>query len=141
MDERSKIIYRLEKLINNNKEFYERHPELLQQVKDKIQFLKEGYDYKIRNANWVIPYTWGSSVGLQKIDRYGKILLQDVEKIKNEMTLDKAKELCQMTYDDWESLIPTDDCNEEEKKHIEKLNKEVYERIKLLNIRDDVRGR
>ena len=90
---RNEIIYRLEKLINNHKEFYERHPELLQQVKDKIQLLKDGYDYKIRNANWVIPYTWGSSVGLQKIDRDGKIILQDVEKIKNEMTVDKAKEV------------------------------------------------
>ena len=136
INKRNEIIYRLEKLINNNKEFYERHPELLQQVKDKIQFLKEGYDYKIRNANWVIPYTWGSSVGLQKIDRDGKILLQDVEKIKNEMTVDKAKELCQTTYDDWEPLIPTDDCNEREKKHTEELNKQIYERIKLLNMND-----
>lgn len=136
MEERSKIIYRLEKLINNHKEFYERYPELLQQVNDKILLLKDGYDYKIRNANWAIPYTWGSSVGLQKIDRDGKMLLQDVGKIKNEMTVDKAIELCQITYDDWEPLIPTDDCNEEKKKHIEELNKEVFERIKLLNMRD-----
>ena len=136
MTERNKIISRLKKLITNNKDFYERHPDLLQQVENKIKLLEKGYDYKIVNAGWVIPYTWGSSVGLQKIDRDGKILLQDVEKIKNEMTLDKAKELCQTTYDDWEPLIPTDDCNEEEKKHIEELNKEVYERIKLLNMGD-----
>lgn len=135
MTERNKIISRLKKLITNNKDFYERHPDLLQQVENKIKLLEKGYDYKIVNAGWVIPYTWGSSVGLQKIDKNGKILLRDVKKTENKITVDLAKEICQETYNNYNPLIPTNECSEQERKQIEELNREVYERIKFLNMK------
>lgn len=135
MSERNKIISRLKKLITNNKDFYERYPNLLQQVENKIQLLEKGYDYKIVNAGWIIPYTWGSSVELQKIDKDGKILLRDVKNTENKMTVDLAKEICQETYDDYNPLIPTNECSEQERKHIEELNRKVYEKIKFLNMK------
>lgn len=123
MTERNKIISRFENLIANNKDFYERHPDLLKKVENKIQLLKKGYDYKIINAGWIIPYIWGSSVGLQKIDKDGKIRLSDV-KPENQMTIDLAKEVCQDTHDNFDSLLPT-----------EELKKSVNERIKILNMK------
>lgn len=131
MINRQEIIQRLENLKSSHKDFYIRRPELLEQLNSKIDALKSGVDYKIRNANWVIAYTWGNSAELQTLDSTRETTLGQV---KNKiMTVDMAKECCQTMYDNYTPMIPTDYLTEEEKKHIEDLNKIIGERIQDLN--------
>ena len=57
--QRDNIIARLEKCKDNNEEFYKRHSDLLEELNYKINALKSGVDYKIKDADWVVGYVAG----------------------------------------------------------------------------------
>ena len=87
--QRRNIIVRLEKCRNKNKEFYNKYPNLLKELDYKIEALKNGVDYKIKNANWTVAYVGGklrdTNIGFKETNR-GLI------KYKNTMTIEIAKE-------------------------------------------------
>ena len=88
--QRRNIIVRLEKCRNKNKEFYNKHPDLLKELDYKIEALKNGVDYKIKNANWTVAYVGGklrdTNIGFKETNR-GLI------EYKNTMTIEIAKEV------------------------------------------------
>ena len=88
--QRRNIIVRLEKCRNKNKEFYNKYPNLLKELDYKIEALKNGVDYKIKNANWIVAYVGGklrdTNIGFEETNR-GLI------KYKNTMTIEIAKEV------------------------------------------------
>ena len=57
--QRDDIIARLEKCKDKNKEFYKRHPNMLEELNCKINALKNGADYEIKDVGWVIGYVGG----------------------------------------------------------------------------------
>ena len=57
--QRDDIIARLEKCRDKNKEFYKRHSDLLEELNYKINALKSGADYKIKDGGWVVGYVAG----------------------------------------------------------------------------------
>ena len=87
--QRRNIIVRLEKCRNKNKEFYNKYPNLLKELDYKIEALKNGVDYKIKNANWTVAYVGGklrdTNIGFKETNR-GLI------KYENTMTIEIAKE-------------------------------------------------
>ena len=88
--QRRNIIVRLEKCRNKNKEFYNKHPDLLKELDYKIEALKNGVDYKIENANWTVAYVGGklrdANIGFKETNR-GLIEYKDT------MTIEIAKEV------------------------------------------------
>ena len=88
--QRRNIIVRLEKCRNKNKEFYNKHPDLLKELDYKIEALKNGVDYKINDANWTVAYIGGklrdANIGFKETNR-GLI------EYKNTMTIEIAKEV------------------------------------------------
>lgn len=62
------IIARLEKCRDNNEEFYKRHSDLLEELNYKINALKNGDDYKIKDVGWVVGYVVGK-IGETDSDR------------------------------------------------------------------------
>ena len=79
--QRDSIIARLESCRDKNKEFYKRHSDLLEELNYKINALKNGADYEIKNVGWVVGY-----VG-------GKIGETDDDKMKEERAKEIYKEL------------------------------------------------
>ena len=75
--QRDDIIARLEKCRDANEEFYKRHADLLEELNYKINALKGGADYEIKDAGWVVGYV------------VGKIGETDSDK----MTEERAKEI------------------------------------------------
>ena len=75
--QRDNIIARLEKCRDNNEEFYKRHSDLLEELNYKINALKSGADYEIKDVGWVVGYV------------VGKIGETDSDK----MTEERAKEI------------------------------------------------
>ena len=75
--QRDDIIARLEKCRDTNEEFYKRHSDLLEELNYKINALKSGADYEIKDAGWVVGYV------------VGKIGETDSDK----MTEERAKEI------------------------------------------------
>ena len=75
--QRDSIIARLESCRDKNKEFYKRHSDLLEELNYKINALKNGTDYEIKDVGWVIGYI------------VGKIGETDSDK----MTEERAKEI------------------------------------------------
>ena len=57
--QRDNIIARLEKCRDTNEEFYKRHSDLLEELNYKINALKSGADYEIKDAGWVVGYVVG----------------------------------------------------------------------------------
>ena len=57
--QRDSIIARLERCKDKNKEFYKRHPNMLEELNYKINALKNGADYEIKDASWVVGYIGG----------------------------------------------------------------------------------
>ena len=53
------IIARLERCRDKNKEFYKRHTDLLEELNCKINALKNGANYEIKDAGWVVGYVGG----------------------------------------------------------------------------------
>ena len=57
--QRDSIIARLERCRDKNKEFYKRHSDLLEELNCKIDALKNGADYEIKDVGWVVGYVGG----------------------------------------------------------------------------------
>ena len=57
--QRDNIIARLEKCRDTNEEFYKRHSDLLEELNYKINALKSGADYEIKDVGWVVGYVAG----------------------------------------------------------------------------------
>ena len=57
--QRDSIIARLESCRDKNGEFYKRHADLLEELNCKISALKNGADYEIKDAGWVVGYVGG----------------------------------------------------------------------------------
>ena len=85
-EERRQIIKRLEKCKYTHKEFYEKHPDLLEELNSKIYALKNGNDYTIKDAGWVICYVGG------KIRDTHTGFDDKIVNFKNTMTVEIAKE-------------------------------------------------
>ena len=66
--QRDNIIARLEKCRDTNEEFYKRHSDLLEELNYKINALKSGADYKVKDAGWVVGYIVGK-IGETDSDR------------------------------------------------------------------------
>ena len=75
--QRDSIIARLESCRDKNKEFYKRHSDLLEELNYKINALKNGTDYDIKDVGWVVGYV-GGKIG---------------ETDSNKMTEERAKEI------------------------------------------------
>ena len=58
-EQRDNIIARLERCRDKNKEFYKRHSDLLEELNCKIDALKSGADYEIKDVGWVVGYVGG----------------------------------------------------------------------------------
>ena len=57
--QRDSIIARLESCRDKNKEFYKRHSDLLEELNYKINALKNGADYEIKDVGWIVGYIGG----------------------------------------------------------------------------------
>ena len=57
--QRDNIIAKLERCRDKNKEFYKRHSDLLEELNCKIDALKSGADYEIKDVGWVVGYIGG----------------------------------------------------------------------------------
>ena len=57
--ERRNIIKRLEKCRRTHQEFYKDHPDFLEELSNKINALKNGNDYEVKDAGWVVGYVGG----------------------------------------------------------------------------------
>ena len=66
--QRDDIIARLERCRDKNKEFYKRHPDMLEELNCKIDVLKSGVDYEVKDASWVVGYI-GGKIGETNSDR------------------------------------------------------------------------
>ncbi len=69
---RQEVLQRLEKLKIDRADFYKRYPNLLEQLEKKIEALKSGTGYKIKNVQYLIPYTFSKTVAIQMLDIEGK---------------------------------------------------------------------
>lgn len=90
MSKKEEILTRFYKLKNDNKEFYERHPDLLKQLNMKIKALEEN-EYKIVDASWTIAYV-GSLIVNEQI-MTGKEMVLKERKGKQNLTIEQAKEI------------------------------------------------
>ena len=66
--QRDSIIARLESCRDKNKEFYKRHSDLLEELNYKINALKNGADYEIKDVGWIVSYI-GGKIGETDDDR------------------------------------------------------------------------
>ena len=66
--QRDSIIARLERCRDKNKEFYKRHSDLLEELNCKIDALKSGADYEIKDVGWIVGYI-GGKIGETDNDR------------------------------------------------------------------------
>ena len=66
--QRDNIIARLERCRDKNGEFYKRHTDLLEELSYKINALKNGADYEIKDVDWVVGYV-GGKIGETDDDR------------------------------------------------------------------------
>ena len=57
--QRDSIIARLERCRDKNGEFYKRHSDLLEELNCKINVLKNGADYEIKDVGWIVGYVGG----------------------------------------------------------------------------------
>ena len=88
--QRDDIIARLEKCRDTNEEFYKRHTDLLEELNYKINALKNGADYEIKDAGWVVGYVGGKIRETNFKYNKGKI---EVIEYKNKITEERAKEI------------------------------------------------
>ena len=88
--QRDNIIARLEKCRDTNEEFYKRHSDLLEELNYKINALKGGADYEIKDAGWVVGYVGGKIRETNFKYNKGKI---EVIEYKNKITEERAKEI------------------------------------------------
>ena len=86
--QRDNIIARLEKCRDKNKEFYKKHPDMLEELNCKIDALKRGADYEIKDAGWVVGYVGGKIRDTNLSFNEGKAI-----QYKNTMTVEREKEI------------------------------------------------
>ena len=86
--QRDNIIARLERCRDKNKEIYKRHSVLLEELNYKINALKNGTDYEIKDAGWVVGYVGGKIRDTNLSFNEGKAI-----QYKNTMTVERAKEI------------------------------------------------
>ena len=86
-EERRQLIKRLEECKYKHKEFYKTHPDFLEELNSKIYALKNGNEYTIKDANWVICYVGG------KIRDTHTGFDDKIANFKNTITIDQSKEL------------------------------------------------
>ena len=86
--QRDSIIARLESCRDKNKEFYKRHSDLLEELNYKINALKNGADYEIKDVGWVVGYVGGKIRDTNLSFNEGKAI-----QYKNTMTEERAKEI------------------------------------------------
>lgn len=87
--ERRNIIKRLEKCRRSHQEFYKYHPDLLEEITYKINALKNGAEYEVKDAGWVVGYVGGKIRETNFKYNNGK---NEVIKYKNTITEEIAKE-------------------------------------------------
>ena len=83
------IIKRLEKCRRSHQEFYKNHPDLLEEITYKINALKDGADYEVKDAGWVVGYVGGKIRETNFKYNNGK---NEVIVYKNSITEEIAKE-------------------------------------------------
>ena len=66
--QRDDIIARLERCRDKNKEFYKKHPNMLEELNYKISALKNGANYEIKDTGWIVGYI-GGKIGETDDDR------------------------------------------------------------------------
>lgn len=87
--ERRNIIKRLEKCRRSHQEFYKNHPDMLEEITYKINALKDGADYEVKDAGWVVGYVGGKIRDTNlSFDKEVKVI-----KYKNTITEGIAKEI------------------------------------------------
>ena len=86
-EERRQLIKRLEDCKYKHKEFYKAHPDFLEELNSKIYALKNGSEYTIKDANWVICYVGG------KIRDTHTGFDDKIVNFENTITIDQSKEL------------------------------------------------
>ena len=77
--QRDSIIARLENCRDKNKEFYKRHSDLLEELNYKINALKNGADYEIKDAGWVVGYIVGK-IGETDSDKMTEVRAKEIYK-------------------------------------------------------------
>ena len=88
--ERRNIIKRLEKCRRTHQEFYKNHPDMLEEITYKINALKDGAAYEVKDAGWIVGYVGGKIRETNfKFNKEGKI---EVINYKNTITEEIAKE-------------------------------------------------
>ena len=87
-NQRDNIIARLERCRDKNKEFYKRHADLLEELNYKINALKNGADYEIKDVGWVVGCVGGKIRDTNLSFNEGKTI-----QYKNTMTVERAKEI------------------------------------------------
>ena len=88
--ERRNIIKRLEKCRRNHQEFYKNHPDMLEEITLKINALKDGVDYEIKDGGWVVGYVGGKIRDTNLSFEKGKA---KAIQYKNTITEEIAKEI------------------------------------------------
>ena len=87
--ERRNIIKRLEKCRRMHQEFYNNHPDMLEEITYKINALKNGAEYEVKDAGWIVGYVGGKIRETNFKYNNGK---NEVIKYKNTITEEIAKE-------------------------------------------------
>ena len=88
--ERRNIIKRLEKCRRSHQEFYKNHPDLLEEITYKINALKDGVEYEVKDAGWVVGYVGGKIRETNFKYNNGK---NEIINYKNTITEEIAKEV------------------------------------------------
>ena len=87
--ERRNIIKRLEKCRRTHQEFYKNHPDMLEKLTYKINALKDGAVYEVKDAGWVVGYVGGKIRETNFKYNNGK---NEIINYKNTITEEIAKE-------------------------------------------------
>ena len=77
--QRDGIIARLERCRDKNREFYKRHSDLLEELNYKINALKSGDDYEIKDVGWIVGYV-GGKIGETDDDRMTEERAEEIYK-------------------------------------------------------------
>ena len=88
--QRHNIIARLEKCRAKNEEFYKKYPDILEELNYKINALKNGDDYEVKDAGWIVGFMGGKIRDTNFKFNKGKI---EVINYNNTITEENAKEI------------------------------------------------
>ena len=88
--QRHNIIARLEKCRAKNEEFYKKYPDILEELNYKINALKNGDDYEVKDAGWIVGFMGGKIRDTNFKFNKGEI---ELIKYENTITEENAKEI------------------------------------------------